>query len=133
MTEPSPLIKAHPAAELFPRLSEAELEELVKDIYEFGQHQPIFVYKGQMLDGRNRYEACRRLGIEPRVTEYVGNDPVDFVVSMNLKRRHLDESQRALVAGRIANLDSGRPRSGSIAPVSRERAAARSSTSRRRA
>ncbi len=100
-------LTVHPAAELFPLLSGLEAEALAKDIREFGQHQPITIYQGQILDGRNRYEACLRLGIEPRTTEYIGADPVGFVISMNLMRRHLDESQRAMVAARAADMRSG--------------------------
>jgi len=38
------------------------------------------------------------LGIEPRFKEYQNNNPVSFVVSKNLKRRHLTESQKAVLA-----------------------------------
>jgi hypothetical protein len=37
----------------------------------------------------------------------IGTDPLNFVVSMNLKRRHLNESQRAMIAGKIANMKLG--------------------------
>jgi len=56
--------------------------------------------------------------------EYTGNDPLGFVVSLNLQRRHLDTSQRAMVASRLANMAEGRPsKTVEISTVSQHEAA----------
>jgi len=39
--------------------------------------------------------------------DYRDNDPLAFIISMNVKRRHLDESQRSLIASRLANMRLG--------------------------
>ena len=112
-------LQPHPAATVFPEMSEKEFADLKEDIRLHGQRDPLTVFQGQILDGRNRYRACRELGIEAKTEEFIGDDPVAFVVSKNLKRRHLDESQRALVAARLANLPKGRPaENSSIDPLS---------------
>ena len=97
----------HPLAEIFPLMTDEELNELGDDIKKFGQREPIKLFDGKILDGRNRYEACLRKGIEPVTVEYQGDDAVAFVVSENLRRRHLNESQRAMVATRLTNLSHG--------------------------
>ena len=48
--------------------------------------------------------ACLAVGVEPRYREYAGDDPLGFVISLNLNRRHLNESQRAVIAARLANM-----------------------------
>ncbi len=88
----------HPIAELFPLMSDADLAELAKDINEHGQREDIVVYEGKILDGRNRFRACLLADVEPRVTSYIGTDPIRDVLSWNLHRRHLDVSQRAAIA-----------------------------------
>ena len=97
----------HPMANIFPMLGVEELGELADDIMLNGLHQPIVLYQGQILDGRNRYQACELAGIEPDCTEYEGDDPLGYVLSLNLHRRHLTASQRAALAAEIANLDMG--------------------------
>jgi len=52
-----------------------------------------------ILDGRNRYKACLELGIEPDVCELEEcDDPVAYVISTNLHRRHLTKAQWAAIA-----------------------------------
>lgn len=99
-------MKAHEYADLFPMMNDEELKNLVSDLKRKGQSNPIMLLDGKILDGRNRYKACMIAGLDPKLDEYKGTDPLGFVVSHNLIRRHLDESQRAMVAAKMANLGS---------------------------
>jgi ParB-like chromosome segregation protein Spo0J len=103
-------MKTHPYADLFPMLSEAELAELAQDIAENGLRQPIVIDRqGRIMDGRNRFAACKAAGVEPVITPFEGDDRgvLAYIVSANLKRRHLNESQRAMIGARIAQLSHG--------------------------
>lgn len=92
-------MKPHPLAKIFQRLPEEQLRELALSIEADGLQEPIVTYEGKILDGLNRQEACLRAGREPRYVEWNGKgSPVRFVLAKNLWRRHLNESQRALVA-----------------------------------
>lgn len=102
----------HPLAELFPLMNGAEFEGLKADIAEHGQLEVIVTLDGSILDGRNRYRACRELGVEPKLIEWSGvGSPQAFVVSHNLHRRHLNESQRSMIAARLATGRLGRNQS----------------------
>lgn len=89
-------VRFHELCLLFPQASDDVLADMAEDIKKYGLNEPIIVYKGQILDGRNRYLACRMAGVEPTFKEYTGDEPLSFVVSKNLMRRHLTPSQRAL-------------------------------------
>jgi ParB-like chromosome segregation protein Spo0J len=79
----------HPLASIFPVLKGVEFEELVEDIRVHGVREPIWLFEEQLLDGRNRYRAAQVAGVPCPTRIYDGDDPVGFVVSLNLKRRHL--------------------------------------------
>ena len=57
-------LKFHPAAELFPLMTEEELIELANDIRENGLQEPIVLLDGLIIDGRNRWLACEQIGID---------------------------------------------------------------------
>lgn len=109
----------HPVADIFPLLAETELSALAQDIATNGLREPIWLYDDRIIDGRNRYRACLSAGVDPVFRPWLGDEAelVPFVVSLNLHRRHLNESQRAMVAAKIANLAEGRPRDKSDAPL----------------
>lgn len=97
-------MKAHPAAEIFPLLDDVALRALADDIAERGLEHAIVLYQGAILDGRNRDRACAMAKVKPRFTEWEGADPIAYVVSANIHRRHLDESQRAMIGARIKGM-----------------------------
>lgn len=104
--------KPHPASELFPLLSGDDFTRLCADIREHGLKLPIIIHPdGTVLDGRNRLRACEEMGIRPVTVPWSGKpgDEIPFVLSLNLSRRHLDTSQRAMVAAKIATMRQGNP------------------------
>lgn len=99
-------VPVHPAASIFPMMDSDELHLHTADIQKNGQREPIVLYRGQILDGRNRLAACLTLGIEPHFCEIDESspelfgefNPFDYVISLNLARRHLTKSQAAAIA-----------------------------------
>jgi len=100
----------HPFADIFPLMDEAALAELADDIKANGLREAIKLFDDAIIDGRNRYLACGLAGIEPTFQEipFAGEQAaLTYVLSRNLKRRHLTLEQRALVAARVANMRQG--------------------------
>jgi hypothetical protein len=116
--------KCHPVTELFPPLDEAVFQLLSSDIEQNGLRVPIWTYNGQIIDGRSRQAACENLGIKPLTREYEGDDLIGFVVSLNLHRRHLTESQRAMIAAQLTSLSRGRRKIDQLAYLPTQREAA---------
>ena len=100
-------LEYHPLANLFPLIDGDEFQSLVDDIRAHGVLEPVILHDGMILDGRNRYRASKAAGVDCPLRTFDGSDPVAFVISLNLKRRHLSESQRAMVAAKLANLSDG--------------------------
>lgn len=115
--EPDDLSAFHPLANAFPLLQGLEFQQLVEDIEANGQLEPCVMLDGLVLDGRNRWRACREIGREPQSVEFAQGDPLAFVVAKNLRRRHLSESQRAMIAANLANMPRGRRREDKSAPA----------------
>lgn len=97
----------HPYAEIFPRLDEERMDELVLSIKGRGLREPIALYKDQILDGRNRYVACHLAKIKPRFIDSgakTDEEALLFVVDRNLQRRDLSPSDRAVCAAEAETL-----------------------------
>lgn len=107
--------KEHPIAAIFPMIAGPEFEKLKQDIDTNGIKESGLLYEGKVLDGRNRYRAACELGIEMNWAEVeLGEpdeiqafDPMAYVLSQNLHRRHLKQSQRAMIAAKMATLKRG--------------------------
>ncbi len=116
--------KIHPAANLFPMMGDKEYRELVADIKANGLRQSVMMVgetreTALIIDGRNRAKALAELGLDLNDHADVMApddipDPVEFVLSLNLHRRHLTESQRAMVASSVAGLRDGVNKGSSI-------------------
>jgi hypothetical protein len=108
-------LKVHPTAELFPLISPAEIKELGDDIRARGLLHPIVLWRDadgySLLDGRNRLDAMEAAdievpaGVEAMLAEMsvtireAPTDPYDYVISANVRRRHLTaEQKRDLIA-----------------------------------
>jgi hypothetical protein len=98
--------RVHPAADVFPMMSDDELVELGEDIKANGLKVPMAytVIDGEkfILDGRNRLEAMERAGIEmpfgmlqPFTCCADYDTAASTIISVNIKRRHFTKQQQA--------------------------------------
>ena len=106
------MLKYHKIADLFPLIDGDEFKLLCDDIKKEGLNHPVILLDNTILDGRNRYRACLEVDVEPTFEEFRGDDPLAFVLSENLHRRHLTPSQRAALAAEVANITWGGDRKG---------------------
>jgi ParB-like chromosome segregation protein Spo0J len=92
----------HPIADIFPMMPEDELDDLAADIAQNGLIHPIVLDDdGRIVDGRNRFRACEKAGVEPSYASLNGHDAAAFIVSANLARRNLTKGQQAMVLAMI--------------------------------
>ncbi|MCZ4274018.1 MT-A70 family methyltransferase [Maritalea porphyrae] len=110
-------LKPHPYADMFPYMATQWFADFVDDIRQNGLQEQIILLEGKILDGRNRYKALQEIGeFGPKhfidfamycKLANISPDPLQFVLSKNLQRRHLSSSQRATVAAKIADMSVG--------------------------
>lgn len=110
------MLTQHPLSAAFPAMAHADLEALSADIKANGLRQAIVTLDGQVLDGWHRYQACVLAKVTPRTVPYDGADPVGFVLSLNLSRRHLTSSQRAAAIAACAEWAPEGRREGNMVP-----------------
>jgi len=93
-------LEPHPLADLLPRMGKREFTDHRESIDLDGLQNPIVLYQGKILDGRNRYRACREARVPIVAFEFVGSEQqaLTYVLASNQHRRHLTASQRAVVA-----------------------------------
>lgn len=97
----------HPAACIFPMMPDEDIQALADDIAVHGLREPVIMFDGKILDGRNRWAACMIASVQPRTTEFKGTsqEALSFVWSKNRTRRHLSSSQAAIADAKRAQLD----------------------------
>lgn len=110
--------KIHKYCEMFPEITGEEFEALRADIAEHGLREPITRWGSIVVDGKNRLAACEELGMTPefrewrpsaksRTGEQQDAELLAWVISKNLHRRHLSESQRGMIAARLVTEKHG--------------------------
>jgi hypothetical protein len=97
----------HPACDLFPMMSEAELRALGEDIKKHGLKSPIILWSpdanqrtaASLLDGRGRLSAMELVGLDTAACSHQQLygpvvDPYAYVLSANIHRRHLSAAEK---------------------------------------
>lgn len=99
---PTDKVDVHELAAAFPLTEGKEFELLKRSIEAEGQQIPVIMYKGKLLDGRNRWQACRELGIAVKAVEWHGPGTAEeMILAINLRRRHLTTGQKAAIAVKL--------------------------------
>ena len=82
---------------LLPPLTEDEYSQLESDIKKHGVLSPIIAWNGFIIDGHNRYEICRKNGIdlpEIKALDFSNkSDVMDWIINHQTGRRNLTKSQ----------------------------------------
>lgn len=114
----------HSITELIPPMPPAQLEALIDQARRTGRIPgSISIWRGHLVDGRSRVRCADKLRMtvtETDISHLQETTLVDYVLEMNVFRRHLTAGQRALVA-----IDASRRAAKlGLKHITRERAAA---------
>lgn len=100
----------HELVNIYPVMSEDGQRALVLSIARDGQILPIVLYEDKIIDGRARINACNELDIEPIYSNYLGDTPFDYIISLHTTK-DITKSQKAYIANKIADLGHGMTKS----------------------
>lgn len=74
------------------------VDEIADDISRNGyrEDKPIILFQGKILDGRHRYEAARKAGVDAQFQDFIGTteQAIKYVTSENVKRRMLTSREK---------------------------------------
>jgi N6-adenosine-specific RNA methylase IME4 len=105
-------LEFHPLCMAFPELPDDEQAALNADVKANGVREAGWLYEGKILEGRHRTLAARAAHKPMLYREFIGKDPIGFVVSANMRRRHMTVGQRALVLVALEQFQHGGKRKG---------------------
>lgn len=96
-------LEPHPLGSLFPPMNDTDYAALCDSLkaHGFDEKQPIILFEDKILDGNNRYTACKKTKTTPIFEQYRGADPVGYVMARNLARRNLTPSQLATIGAEM--------------------------------
>lgn len=106
----------HPLSACFGDMDADEFQALKDDIEAHGQHEPVLLFDGRVLDGWHRYQAVTQLGMKVQTFTFDGTfeEAQERVISSNDKRRHRTVAQRAqAIVAVTACRPVGRPKKNS--------------------
>lgn len=111
-------LAVHPLAKMIPVIISGDLDRLVNDVKANGVNEPLTMFQGKVLDGRNRLAVASVLGVPVQLTEFDGDydEAKSFVWSANAARRHLSTPQIALAAERFGFIDAAKKEAGTAKP-----------------
>ena len=100
--------EVHPAAARWPMMEEERFNAFVADIAARGLLEPIKLYNGAILDGRNRILACKKAGVDPRFTNADPREsPFLLSISLNGHRRDVEPIPRVGILAALTADDAG--------------------------
>ena len=111
-------LAVHPLAKLIPLITPGDLDRLIDDVRDNGVNEPLIMFEGQVLDGRNRLAVASVLGASVQLAEFDGDTEAAraLVWSANAARRHLTVPQIALAAERFGFVAAAKAEAGPVVP-----------------
>jgi len=108
----------HPLARLLPMIPDQQRATLRTSL-STGQNHAVIFHQAKLLDGRNRTRELTELRKPISTALFIGTnyEALELVKAENIERRHLNESQRADFAARVAMLPVGANQHTKVTPI----------------